>query len=142
MSTQSISSARLSFSLNQYLYYVVLGIFIWITGVVIIRIIGPSFFVVENSLLFSLFIASIPLGFAVQFSIPTLIRLPMKDTLIPGLVIVIAAIISDGLAITYTDIYSSDISTKMVVGGWLLWTFGFQLLITLIIVNIANSSKN
>ncbi len=135
----SQDNTKPTFTTNQYLLYVVLGIGIWVTGVIIVRVLGPRFFEPGSFLLLVMFIASLILGFILQFVIPPVIGVPIKDSLIPVSVIVTTALICDGVAIAYTNVYSSDITTKMAVGGWLLWTFGTQLMASLLIIGRANS---
>jgi uncharacterized iron-regulated membrane protein len=62
------------------------------------------------------------------------VRLPPRDTLVPVMVICGAALMMDGIAIAFTEIYSSETAVNVVVGGWLLWTFGTQIIISIVMI--------
>jgi len=134
MSTQQIQSSHPQYSTTQYLFYALIGFVIWISGVILVRLLGAAFFEPGSLLLLLLFGISLPTGVFLQFVMPKLIRIPIKDTLIPIVVMAGTALILDGIAIAFTDFYSADVAIKMTVGGWLLWTSGTQLVISLIII--------
>ena len=130
-------TTRLSFPTSRYVLYAVIGFVIWLSGVVLIRILSDSFF--ENqSALPLMFGVSLVLGFVIQLISPMLVKQPMRDTMIPIAFICGFALMLDGFAIGFTDIYSANTEVKVSVGAWLLWTFGTQLLITLFMVNRTN----
>lgn len=139
MATQEIKNVRLTFSTTQYLIFAVIGFVIWASGVVIVRVLGASFFD-TSSILAVLYGVSVIVGVVIQFASPMLVRQAMKDTLIPLVFICGVALMLDGVAIGFTNVYSADTAMKVSVGGWLLWTFGTQLVITLFIVNRAHNS--
>ncbi|MEM6528234.1 MAG: hypothetical protein AAF653_08055 [Chloroflexota bacterium] len=138
MTAQEARSIRLTFSTGQYVLYAVVGFVIWLSGVVLVRVLGSRFFE-SDTILMILYGVSLVLGVAIQSITPLLVRQPMKDTLIPLVFVCGFALMCDGIAIGFTDIYSADSVMKVGVGGWLLWTFGTQLIISLIIVNRANN---
>lgn len=139
-SYENESLAVTRYSLQQHLTYVMLAFAIWLTGVVIVRVLPDSAFDMDESWPILLYAASIGLGIGTQLAAPLMTRLPAPQTLIPIMVICGIALMLDGLAIGFTDIYSSDVETKVVVGGWLLWTFGTQLVISILMVGRAQRS--
>ncbi len=134
----SQQNTKPTFSSNQYLLYIAIGFGIWVTGVILVRVLGPQFFEPGSPLLIGLFVFSVIFGFVLQMIVPPIIRVPMKDSLIPVSVMVATALICDGLAIAFTNVYSPDATIKMAVGGWLLWTFGTQVMASLILIGRAN----
>lgn len=135
MTTHSRESIDvLRFSTRQYLTYAILAFGIWLTGVVIVRLLPDVAFDANESWPIVMFIASIGLGVVTQLVLPLLMRLPLRDTLVPVMTICGSALVLDGMAIAFTDIYSSQTTTKVVVGGWLLWTFGTQIIISIIMI--------
>jgi hypothetical protein len=80
------------------------------------------------------FVASIGLGVVMQLAIPVLVRLPPRETLVPVMLTCGAALMIVGVAIVFTEIYSSETTVNVVVGGWLLWTFGTQIIISILVI--------
>lgn len=140
MSEKSTQTGRSTFTTTQHAVYGLIGFIIWLIGVGLVRILGPGFFEPGSFLLLLMFATSIPFGFVIQYIIPPLIRLPLRETLIPITVMCGTALICDGIAIAFTNVYSADTTIKMTVGGWLLWTFGLQLVITLVLVGRAHNA--
>lgn len=128
------------FTARQHAIFVALAFAIWLTGVVIVRLLGDAFDADEPWPIL-LFIASIALGVVTQLAIPILVRLPISETLVPVMVICGSALVMDGVAIAFTDIYSSDTATKVVVAGWLLWTFGTQIIISIFMIGRLDQSS-
>lgn len=124
----------LRFDGRQYASFVALAFAIWLTGVAIVRVLPAAAFDADEPWPILLFIASIGLGVTTQLLAPFLVRLPASETLVPIMTICGAALMMDGIAIAFTDIYSSETATKVVVGGWLLWTFGTQILISILMI--------
>jgi len=124
----------LRFDARQHATFVAIAFGIWLTGVVIVRILPAAAFDADEPWPIVLFVASIGLGIITQLVAPFLVRLPMRDTLVPLMVICGAALMMDGIAIAFTDIYSDETATKVVVGGWLLWTFGTQIIISIFMI--------
>ena len=140
MSEHDVTVAHPTYTGIQYFLYVFIGLLIWVTGVVLVRLLGPETFTQDSPVLLLLFSASILLGVVLQYLIPSIIRQPMANSLVPVVIMCGTALICDGVAIAFTDVYSSDITVKMIVGGWLLWTIGTQLVISLIVINRANNT--
>ncbi|GEM_PF-1821452 len=141
MSDQNLVASRPTYTANQYLLYIVIGFVIWVSGVILVRLLGSAVFSQDSPILLLFFGASIPFGILIQYLIPLIIRQPMQNMMIPIIVMVATTLMLDGIAITFTDIYSAETSMKMVVGGWLLWTFGTQLVVSLIVINRANNPQ-
>lgn len=121
-------------SARQHATYVVLALGIWLTGVAIVRVLPTEAFDADEPWPIVLFIASIGLGIVTQLILPFLVRLPISETLVPMMVICGSALMLDGIAIAFTDIYSAETAIKLVVGGWLLWTFGTQIIISIVMI--------
>lgn len=122
------------FSPRQYATYVAIAFGIWLTGVAIVRLLPGAAFDTDEPWPILLFVASIGLGVVMQIIIPVLVRPPTRETLVPIMVICGAALMMDGIAISFTDIYSSETAVNVVVGGWLLWTFGTQIIISIVMI--------
>lgn len=120
------------FGAKQHATFAALAFAIWLTGVAVVRLLPASAFDADEPWPILLFIASIGLGIATQLAAPVLTRLPARETLVPIMVICGTALMMDGVAIAFTDIYSGETATKVVVGGWLLWTFGTQVIISIV----------
>ena len=58
----------------------------------------------------------------------------MRETLIPAFVMIFTTLLLDGLAIGFTNLYGGTIEMELAAAGWLLWTFGSQVLITVLFV--------
>jgi hypothetical protein len=126
------------FGARQHATYVAIAFGIWLTGVVIVRLLPNAAFDTDELWPILLFVASIGLGVVMQLVIPVLVRLAPRDTLVPVMVICGAALMMDGIAIAFTEIYSSETAVNVVVGGWLLWTFGTQIIISIIMIGLAS----
>ena len=122
------------FGARQHATYVAIAFGIWLTGVAIVRLLPDAAFDTDEPWPILLFVASIGLGVVTQLVIPTLVRLPTRETLVPVTVICGAALVLDGIAIAFTEIYSSETGVNVVVGGWLLWTFGTQIIISIAMI--------
>ncbi len=135
MTTHSSNSVDvLRYDGRQYAGFVAIAFAIWLTGVALVRLLPSAAFDADEPWPILLFIVSIGLGVATQLLAPVLVRLPAPETLVPIMTICGAALMMDGLAIAFTDIYSSVTATKLVVGGWLLWTFGTQIIISILMI--------
>ncbi len=125
----------LSYSARQYASYVGLAFVVWLAFIPVVRALPASAYDTSEPWPILLFVASIGLGIVTQLASPFLVRLPAERTLIPIVVICGCALMLDGIAISFTDIYSSDVEIKVFVGGWLLWTFGSQIIISMLIIS-------
>ncbi|MEO1647173.1 MAG: hypothetical protein AAFR67_18460, partial [Chloroflexota bacterium] len=77
---------------------------------------------------------SIPLGIVTMYVTRFLCRLSMDDMFIPILVMLFTTLTLDGLAVGFTDLYGTTNEMVRYAGGWLLWTFGTQIIITMLMV--------
>ena len=125
------------FRVQDYATYLAIAFAIWMAGVVVVRVLGPTAFDTDEPWPILLYLGSIGLGIVTQLVVPFLVRLPMAETLVPIIAICGCALVLDGIAIGFTDIYANEAETKMVVGGWLLWTFGTQIIISLVMIGRA-----
>ncbi len=138
MSQLSSQTGRINYTFAQYLIFMFVGFIIWLTGVIIVRVVGTSVFSADSALLPIFFILSIPIGFINMIATAPIFRVPMRDMMIPALVMVATTLVLDGLAITFTDIYSADSDMAKLVAGWLLWSFGVQLVASMWLIGRAN----
>lgn len=137
--SQSLSqTGRMNYSFAQYLVFMFVGFLIWLTGVVIVRVVGTSVFSIESALLPVFFFLSIPIGFINMIATAPIFRVQMRDMMTPALVMVATTLVLDGFAITFTDIYSADSDMTKLVAGWLLWSFGVQLVASIWLIGRAN----
>lgn len=139
MSQQNAQINLAAHSFPQYLLYIFIGFVIWLMGVIIVRIVGDTVFSAGSVWLFAFFALSIPTAFVTMFVTAPICRLPMRDMLIPILGMLGTTLILDGLSITFTDIYSADNNMAMHVAGWLLWTFGIQVVVSMWMIGRANT---
>lgn len=138
MTTHSRSDIDvLRFRVQDHATYLAIAFTIWLAGVLLVRVLGPTAFDTDEPWPILLYLGSIGLGIVTQLVVPFLVRLPTPETLVPIMVICGCALVMDGIAIGFTDIYANDPETKMVVGGWLLWTFGTQIIISLTMIGRA-----
>ncbi len=135
MTTHSPDNVEvLRFDGRQYASFVALAFVVWLAFIPVVRALPASAYDTSEPWPILLFIASIGLGITTQLLAPILVRLPARETLVPIMTICGAALMMDGIAIAFTDIYSSETATKVVVGGWLLWTFGTQIIISILMI--------
>ncbi|MEM8925572.1 MAG: hypothetical protein AAGD35_18865 [Actinomycetota bacterium] len=138
MTTHHLSDLDvLRFRVQDHATYLAIGAAIWLVGVVLVRALGPTAFDTDEPWPILLYLGSIALGVATQLAVPVLVRRPMAETLVPVMVMCGGVLAMDGIAIGFTDIYAGDAETKMVVGGWLLWTFGTQILVSVAMIGRA-----
>jgi hypothetical protein len=128
---QRPDTSRSDYSPTQYLFYTFVGVLIWISGVILIRVLGPDIVSQQSAMYPVLFVLSIPLGVVTQLVIRLVCRLPMREMLIPAFVMIFMALLLDGLAIGFTNLYGPSIEMELAAAGWLLWTFGAQVLISM-----------
>ncbi len=128
----------LRFSARQYGAFVAIAFGIWLTGVAAVRLLPDAAFDPDEAWPILLFAVSIGLGIGTQLVVPFLVRLPFRETLVPVMALCGSALMMDGLAIAFSDIYTSDTDNKVVVGGWLLWTFGTQIVISIAMIGRHN----
>lgn len=140
MSQQNVQLNFSAYSTMQYIFYSVIGFIIWLSGVILVRLVGTSVFSADSALLLVFFGLSIPIAVITMFVTSPICRLPMRDMLIPLLVMLATTLSLDGLAITFTDIYSADSEMARLVAGWLLWTFGMQTLVGMVMIARANNA--
>ncbi|MEO1254484.1 MAG: hypothetical protein AAFY41_06315 [Bacteroidota bacterium] len=81
-----------------------------------------------------MYVLSIPIGIVTMYITRLLCRLSMDDMLMPILVMLFTTLTLDGLAVGFTDLYGATNETVRYAGGWLLWTFGTQIIITMLMV--------
>lgn len=125
---------RLDFAASQYARFAGLAFGIWLAGVVLVRALPSSSFDTDEPWPVVLFAVSIVLGVVTQWSAPISTGVRAHDALIPIIFVAGVALVLDGIAIGFTEIYSDETDVKVVVAGWLLWTFGTQILISLAMV--------
>ncbi|MEM9951000.1 MAG: hypothetical protein AAF846_05335 [Chloroflexota bacterium] len=134
MSQQVMTAERTEYTTGQYALFAITGFVIWVLGVVIVRLAGSSVFSADSILLPVFFSLSIPIAFVNTYATRPIFRLQMREMLVPVLVMVFITLMLDGLAISFTDIYSTDGDIVRYAGGWLLWSFGVQVVVSMWII--------
>ena len=138
MSQKVTHADRQKFTIAQYMLYMFVGFIIWLAGVIIVRAVGSTVFSEGNALLIVFFILSIPVGFINTMVTRPIFRLPMRDMMIPILVMVFTTLTLDGLAVGFTDIYGIDSDLVRYAAGWLLWSFGMQIIASMWMIHRAS----
>jgi len=133
MSQQQVSQLSKA-TISQYAFYMFIGFIIWVSGVVLVRLLGELAFAEGSSLLILLYVVSIPLGVVTMYVTRIICRVPMNEMLTPVLVMLFTTLMLDGFAVGFTQLYGETNEMVRYAGGWLLWTFGAQIVVTMLMV--------
>jgi hypothetical protein len=117
--------------LRYYLTFIVLGVFFWLAFLIAIRLIGPGVFSTGNPLLLVVCVLSIPLVWATVVGIARLTRTPLNEMLVPIVIIDFSAMLIDGLAVGFTDLYGPTHDQIAAAAAYLLWGVALTLICAL-----------
>lgn len=140
MSQEIANSSSSNYTMSQYILFGFVGFVIWVLGVIIVRLAGATVFSADNLLLPIFYILSIPIAVVNTMATRPIFRLQMKDMLTPILVMVFVTLMLDGLAVNFTDLYSTDNDIVRYAAGWLLWSFGIQVIASMWMINRVNKN--
>lgn len=116
---------------KYYLTFVVWGFFFWVAFLAVMRLLGPVVFSTKNPLLFALFILSIPVVWVIIWGVAKLTRTPINEMLVPIVIIDFSALLLDGLAVGFTDVYGSTADQIAASAAYLLWGVALTLIMAL-----------
>lgn len=114
--------------LSHYLIFVGFGLLLWLIFLIAIRLIGSSVFSTGNPLLLLAFVLSIPLAPILIIAMSRLTRTPTSEMLIPVVISDITALLMDGLAVGFTDLYGPSYDQIAAAAAYLLWGVGLTLI--------------
>lgn len=107
---------------SQVVLFIGLGVAFWLTGVLMIRIAGPSVFTTNNPLLIAAYIACFPLLYLALFISSRVSRIPMNNMMEPIIIMTFSAIFIDGAVIAWLpQVYGDNTEQVMLGAAWLLW---------------------
>jgi len=105
-----------------------MGLFLWFIFIFIIRLAGDTFFATGTTNLLVVFIVTIP---AVLIMIPLVSRVlgvSLHQMTVPIALISFTALLCDGIAVGFTDIYGSTPDQIAAAASFLLWGVGISLI--------------
>lgn len=117
--------------LRPYLRYIPLGVVIWLAFLIFIRLVGSSVFSVGNPLLIVFFIAAFPLLWVTIIALAPIFGVPVRKMFMPVVVMTLTALMIDGIAIGFIDLYGSSDDQVRAAAAYLLWGAGVGLLVSL-----------
>ncbi|MBL8163657.1 MAG: hypothetical protein JNJ61_16850 [Anaerolineae bacterium] len=114
--------------LRYYLTFIGLGIALWLSFLIVIRLIGPTVFSTGNPLLLVAYLLSLPLVWLLTILIARLTGIPTNEMLVPIAIIDFSALLLDGLAVGFTDLYGPTHDQIAAAAAYLLWGVGLTLI--------------
>jgi len=117
--------------MQYYLTFMGLGVFFWLAFLIVIRLMGSSVFTTGNPLLLAVYILSIPLVWIVIIAIARVTNTPTNEMLVPMVIIDFSALLIDGLAVGFTDLYGPTHDQIAASAAYLLWGVALTLICAL-----------
>lgn len=115
--------------LRNAAFFIFLGVLVWLSFLVAMRLIGSTVFSTGDPLLAVFFVAALPLIAVVIAGIAVLIRVPIRHMLVPVVIMTFTALMFDGVAVGFTDFYGSTDDQVRASAAYLLWGAGAGLLV-------------
>lgn len=116
---------------GYYLTFIGLGVFFWLAFLIVIRLVGATVFTTGNPLLLGLFVLSIPLVWVIILAVARVTRTPIHEMLVPIVIIDFTALLLDGLAVGFTDLYGPTHDQIAAAAAYLLWGVALTLICAL-----------
>jgi hypothetical protein len=113
---------------RYYLTFMGLGVFFWLAFLIIIRLMGSTVFSTSNPLLLAVFILSIPLVLVIIIAVARVTNTPTHDMLVPIVIIDFTALLIDGLAVGFTNLYGPTHDQIAAAAAYLLWGVALTLI--------------
>lgn len=119
------------------LRFVALGALVWLIFLIFIRLLGADIMYLGNPVLMLLFIASTPLLIATIFVLSRLTATPVRDMPIPVTIMTFTALMLDGLAIAFTNLYGDSPDQIAASAAYLLFGGGLGILCSFLLAQRA-----
>lgn len=117
--------------MRYYLTFIGLGVFFWLAFLIAIRLIGTSVFTTGNPLLLVVFILSAPLVWLIIIAVARVTNTPTNEMLVPIVIIDFTALLLDGLAVGFTNLYGPTHDQIAAGSAYLLWGVALTLICAL-----------
>lgn len=121
--------------------FVGIGFVLWLMFLILIRLIGATVFSTGNPLLPVMFLAAIPLVLVTIVLLGKITAVSMRDMPMPAFVMTLTALLLDGLAVGFTDLYGTSSDQVRASAAFLLWGAGMGLLCSLLLANRGRTTK-
>jgi hypothetical protein len=117
--------------MRYYLTFMGLGVFFWLAFLIVIRLIGSTVFTTGNPLLLVVFILSAPLVWLIIIAVARVTNTPTNEMLVPIVIIDFTALLIDGLAVGFTNLYGPTHDQIAAAAAYLLWGVALTLICAL-----------
>ena len=117
--------------MRYYLTFIGLGVLFWLAFLIVIRLIGTSVFTTGNPLLLVLFIVSAPAVWMIIVAVARVTNTPTNEMLAPIVIIDFTALLIDGLAVGFTNLYGPTHDQIAAAAAYLLWGVALTLICAL-----------
>jgi len=116
---------------QYYLTFMGLGVFFWLAFLIVIRLIGSTVFTTGNPLLLVVFILSAPAVWMIIIAVARVTNTPTNEMLVPIVIIDFTALLIDGLAVGFTNLYGPTHDQIAAAAAYLLWGVALTLICAL-----------
>lgn len=121
--------------MRYYLTFIGLGVFFWLAFLIVIRLIGTAVFTAVfttgNPLLLVVFILSAPLVWLIIIAVARVTNTPTNEMFVPIVIIDFTALLLDGLAVGFTNLYGPTHDQIAAGSAYLLWGVALTLICAL-----------
>ena len=117
--------------MRYYLTFMGLGVFFWLAFLIVIRLMGSTVFTTGNPLLLVLFIVSAPAVWMIIIAVARVTNTPTNEMLVPIVIIDFTALLIDGLAVGFTNLYGPTHDQIAAAAAYLLWGVALTLICAL-----------
>lgn len=115
--------------------FIFIGFIVWLSFLVLIRILGTTVFTIGSSLLPIIFVAAIPMIVVTIYVISAITGVAVQDMPMPVFVMTFTALLLDGLAVGFTELYGDTHEQIRASAAFLLWGGGLGMVCSLFLSN-------
>lgn len=141
MNTFNTTSLTRNLTVNRYILFVGLGFLLWLGFLLAIRAVGADIFATGSPTLIAVFVGTVPLAWATIALIAALTGVAQADMLKPVALMCTTALLLDGIAVGFTDLYGPTSDQIEAAAAFLLWGVGVTLLIAMWLARQTTSIK-
>jgi hypothetical protein len=115
--------------------FVLIGVVIWLAFLILVRVLGTTVFTIGNPFLPVIFVVAIPMIIVTIYLVSGMTGVSVRDMPMPVFVMTFTALMLDGLAVGFTELYGDTHEQIRASAAFLLWGGGLGMVCSLILAN-------
>lgn len=119
--------------------FVLIGVLVWLSFLILIRVLGTTVFTIGNPLLPVIFVAAIPMIIVTIYLVSNMTGVAVRDMPMPVFVMTFTALLLDGLAVGFTELYGDTHEQVRASAAFLLWGGGLGMVCSLFLATMTGS---